>query len=78
MRTILLEPMRCQFARETADEEQARLQRDIEMESRATEEEAVVAGELKKPPRSDSSNYVTPSSVAILLSVRFFHFQFFF
>uniref|UniRef100_A0A8R1HYX3 snRNA-activating protein complex subunit 4 n=1 Tax=Caenorhabditis japonica TaxID=281687 RepID=A0A8R1HYX3_CAEJA len=70
MRTILLEPMRLQFARETAAEEHDRLNREIDLEARQSEEEAVADGVIRRPLMKQEHGIptVTPTLICHMLS----------
>lgn len=67
MRTILLEPIRLQMARESVFEETKRLARCL-VEERAYEEEAVSVKKLERPQTSVNCTAVTPTSIAFVLN----------
>lgn len=67
MRTILLEPMRLQIARESASDETKRLALCFSVD-RAHEEEAVAVNDLKRPQMPGTSITVTPRSIARVLN----------
>ncbi|ULU12304.1 hypothetical protein L3Y34_015551 [Caenorhabditis briggsae] len=67
MRTILLEPMRLQIARESVTDETKRLALCLS-EDRAHEEESVAVNKKNRPQMPSNSVSVTPTSVARVLN----------